>query len=431
MNPFDSTNNAFQQSLGNYKAGASSIAQGKIQANEALTGGKQQLMRSGISAKEQIGTSQVQSKIAEGSQKLMKELGIDLSFKPSLAGIKAISDYGGKAAQGWSARFNKENNPGLTTENPTDITSELGQSNVAFDVGSPLPNPLDEISDEDAASLFRPVGAPATVTASPIVRAPPGADEARDFLSKPEGSLGTKDNPLMADQGGARPAGAPEEVVAQPIRPAGAPEEVVAQPLRGPAPDIGLPQGGEAAAANMAKTDAPASQTESVMQDFNRPIDGVIGDGVNRRAGQIGEESSTITRNDTSLTSEASGLADTATAEVSTLTSQFVEGAGSALSSIGGAIGDVIPIVGPILAGIGLFEGFHKLNKPYGDAGPDPYASVRASLATGQSKLNNLGTQISADQFATKVGQNAPAFGSLAAPTFNTSQQTMGATGHF
>ena len=449
MNPFDNMTNAFEQSLGNYKAGAGSIAQGKIQANEALTGGRQQLMRAGITADESIGTSEVQSKIAEGSQKLMKELGIDLSLKPTLAGIKGFSDFAGGRAARWTARFQRDNNPGLTTRNPTDISSEIGQSDVAFDVGTPAPNPLDEISDADAESLFRPVGAPATVTATPVeaqeaLRLPPSADQggARFTTQESENRIAGNagDRPPGAPEEviaqPIRPPGAPEEVIAQPIRPPGAPEEVIAQPLRGTAPEIGLPQGGEAVASNMARTAAPVSQGEQATQDFQNTI---VGEDFDRRVGTLGEEGSdevsAAARNETSLgteaTTEASGLADSAAAEVSTLTSTLVEGAGSVLSGIGGAIGDILPVVGPILAGVGLFEGFHKLNAPYGDAGPDPYATVRATLATGQTKLNNLGTQISSDQFATKVGQTAPAFGSLAAPAFSTAQQMSGATGHF
>ena len=83
------------------------------------------------------------------------------------------------------------------------------------------------------------------------------------------------------------------------------------------------------------------------------------------------------------------------------------------------------------LAGYTLYESLDDIDKGMGEEGNDPYAKVRADLAQGQSKVQSMTAQISADQFSSKVGGAAPAFGSLAAPTFSTAQQMSGATGHF
>ena len=538
MNLFDNMTNAFEQSLNNYKAGAGSVAQGKIQANEALTGGKQQLMRAGITAKESIGTSEIQSKIAEGSQKLMKELGIDLSFKPSLAGLKGFSDFAGGRAARWTARFQKENNPGLTTRNPTDVSSEIGQSDVAFDVapagggaaagagagagppvagagagppvadagagagaGAPVadagaegggaaaggadmaagagagdgifgsvPTPFQQSADAGAEAL----GGESNIVSSFAVG---GQDAIQAGIQASRSAAMSRAPAQLQDlsQGGQQGIDAtassalPETSLAPDIFPTLPsqtwgilPGDVTAQAgsRMGSTIRVGTGEGGGGggAAASAARpppatggptidstggvTPAPAptnpaTQTQQPNQSFDDDPDVMDSLDTSRWAGGGGgapdeslfnPPSSTAANN---LTEEASGLADSAAAEVSTLSSTLIEGAGTVLSGIGGAIGDILPVVGPILAGVGLFEGFHKLNKPFGDAGPDPYAGVRATLADGQSKLNMLGTQISADQFATKVGAGSPAFGSLAAPTFNTSQQMGGATDHF
>jgi len=525
MNQFDSITNEFEQTLGNYKANVGSVAQGKIQGNEALTRGRQQLARAGISADENIGTSEVQSKIAEGSQKLMKELGIDLSLKPSLAGLKGFSDFAGGRAARWTARFQRDNNPGLTTRNPTDVSSEIGQSDVAFDVapagggaaagagaGPPVAGagtgpPVADAGaggggaaagGVDAGSAAAGAGSDAPFGSTPTSFTQAGPEPAAgatggesDFVAfeEPAAALGARAAAARAGAATRAPAPATDatEGGTSTVNPFADANSV---PAASVAPDIfptlpsqtwgilpgdvaaqagsrmgytvrigtGEGSGGGGAVASAARpppatggptidstgavTPAPpptnpATQTQQPNQSFEDDPDVMDTLDTSRWAGGGGgapdeslfnPPSSTAVNN---LTEETSGLADSAAAEVSTLSSTLIEGAGTVLSGIGGAIGDILPVVGPILAGVGLFEGFHKLNKPYGDAGPDPYAGVRATLADGQSKLNMLGTQISADQFATKVGSGSPAFGSLAAPTFNTSQQMGGATDHF
>ena len=135
------------------------------------------------------------------------------------------------------------------------------------------------------------------------------------------------------------------------------------------------------------------------------------------------------------LGTDTKELADTVASETGEITaslgSTVLEGAGTVLRGVGGFLGDIMPFVAPIMAGVGLYEGLHDVNKTYGDLGNDPYAKVRQQVNAGQDKINSMATTISADQFASKVGGTAPSFGSLAAPTFSTAQQTMGSTGHF
>tara|TARA_R110002020_G_scaffold5829_4_gene23872 strand:+ start:1847 stop:3847 length:2001 start_codon:yes stop_codon:yes gene_type:complete len=131
------------------------------------------------------------------------------------------------------------------------------------------------------------------------------------------------------------------------------------------------------------------------------------------------------------VSSEVSQVVPEVSEETSTIASTLADYGGSMLSTVGGFLGDVLPFLAPIMAGYGMYSGIKDMDKQYGSEGDDPYAKVRGELQAGQEKVGAMGAQISADQFASKVGGAAPAFGSLAAPTFSTAQQLGGATGHF
>jgi len=145
-------------------------------------------------------------------------------------------------------------------------------------------------------------------------------------------------------------------------------------------------------------------------------------------AGNIANDAANTTRN---MTGDIDQTIANTTEETSSIAATLTEAGGSFLSTAGGFIGDLIPFLAPIAAGWGLESGLKDMNKAYGSEGTDPYAAVRTELAAGQAKVGAMGAAISADQFASKVGGAAPAFGSLAAPTFSTAQQMGGATGHF
>jgi len=137
---------------------------------------------------------------------------------------------------------------------------------------------------------------------------------------------------------------------------------------------------------------------------------------------------------DSELGTTGKQIAEETATEGSELTeslgASLASGAGGLLSDLGGFLGDIMPFVGPIMAGYGLYSGLEGITST-GVDGDDPYKKVKAQIAAGQTQVNAMSTQISSDQFASKVGGSAPAFGSLAAPTFSTTTQMGGSTGHF
>lgn len=114
-----------------------------------------------------------------------------------------------------------------------------------------------------------------------------------------------------------------------------------------------------------------------------------------------------------SLTKSASGIAEDLAPELTEATSMW--------SSVGGILGDAIPFVG---FGLGLFGLGETIKSAIDEAKEgDPYASVRGEIATAQTKLNNLSSNISADDFQSKIGAGFASSGSLAATQFNTAKQ--------
>ena len=114
------------------------------------------------------------------------------------------------------------------------------------------------------------------------------------------------------------------------------------------------------------------------------------------------------------FTQQASGIAEDLAPELTEATSMW--------SSVGSVLGDAIPFVG---FGLGLFGLGETIKSAIDEAKEgDPYASVRGEIATAQTKLNNLSSNISADDFQSKIGAGFAASGSLAASQFNTAKQT-------
>ena len=57
------------------------------------------------------------------------------------------------------------------------------------------------------------------------------------------------------------------------------------------------------------------------------------------------------------------------------------------------------------------------------EASEDPYAAIRPKLKAADNKIKGLETQVSADEFASKIGGRMPQFGSLAAsPAMDTAK---------
>ncbi len=146
-------------------------------------------------------------------------------------------------------------------------------------------------------------------------------------------------------------------------------------------------------------------------------------------ANESREAASNLSSQTASLTSETEdvgkSLAEKASSAIGEITGSDVLGG---LGSFLGVAGDFL---GPIMAGVGLFEGIKGIAKEQAAENTDPYASVEKLIAQGQQKMAGLDADISADQFAEKIGgTRAPAFGSLAAPVFS-AQGLTGMSQHF
>jgi len=196
-----------------------------------------------------------------------------------------------------------------------------------------------------------------------------------------------------------------------------------------PAPAGNTPAASTPTPAQPAST--PAAAADPAASSATTDISKTIAAETSSAADDASKLASDAANTSSEVSSEVSQVVPEVSEETSSIASTLADYGGSMLSGIGGFLGDVLPFLAPIMAGYGMYSGIKDMDKQYGSEGQDPYAKVRGELQAGQEKVGAMGAQISADQFASKVGGAAPAFGSLAAPTFSTAQQLGGATGHF
>jgi len=81
-------------------------------------------------------------------------------------------------------------------------------------------------------------------------------------------------------------------------------------------------------------------------------------------------------------------------------------------------------VLGPAAAIWGGVEAIKGLKEGVEDStgANDPWTKAESLISMAQGKASGLNAEISADQFSSKIGGGRPAFGSLSAPTFDTSQ---------
>tara|TARA_R110002072_G_scaffold95784_2_gene211018 strand:+ start:2503 stop:4251 length:1749 start_codon:yes stop_codon:yes gene_type:complete len=116
------------------------------------------------------------------------------------------------------------------------------------------------------------------------------------------------------------------------------------------------------------------------------------------------------------------------------ITDEITQGIGrTILGGIGDGLGFAASILGPAAAIFGGIEAARGLVKSTTEAAGanDPYAKVKGLISQAQGQQNTLSAEISSDQFAEKVGAGRPSFGSLAAPTMDTSQAMQAMGSHF
>ena len=137
------------------------------------------------------------------------------------------------------------------------------------------------------------------------------------------------------------------------------------------------------------------------------------------------EESNTINQSERSEQSEERGA--TRDAEV--------EGEGfsgtDAVGMLGRGLSGLTDILGPAMAVFGAIEGIRGAIKATAEQNTDPFATAKGLISKAQGQISGMDASISADQFASKVGASVPSFGSLAAPTMDTSAISSGLGGHF
>ena len=102
-----------------------------------------------------------------------------------------------------------------------------------------------------------------------------------------------------------------------------------------------------------------------------------------------------------------------------------------ALAIAGRGIGMLADILGPAAALYGIIEAGHGLYEDAKLQSNDAFKQANTVIAQAQQQQNSLTADISADQFASKVGAARPSFGSLAAPSMDTSQMASGGGGQF
>jgi hypothetical protein len=93
-----------------------------------------------------------------------------------------------------------------------------------------------------------------------------------------------------------------------------------------------------------------------------------------------------------------------------------------------GVLGDIAPFAFGIF---GLYEAIKDGMDEAKEEATDPYAKARGLIAKDNQKIGQISSQISADQFESKVGMGTPKFGSMAVPTFDTSKAIGGMAQHF
>lgn len=195
---------------------------------------------------------------------------------------------------------------------------------------------------------------------------------------------------------------------------AGVPAEPpTAQP---PGPDD-LPKGGEMSDALQDTVNQNVDTVSSQVNDLSSQVESQVNDARTAVQGSIDD-----------LTDQAgkmaSDLGEKATSMLGDITGSDL------LGGLGSILGLGADLLGPIMGGVGLFEAAKGIAEEQNDAATDPYAKVRTLIAQGQAKMDGLEANIASDQFAEKIGANAPKFGSLAAPVFST-QGVGGGSMHF
>ncbi len=160
-------------------------------------------------------------------------------------------------------------------------------------------------------------------------------------------------------------------------------------------PDAGVRQPTQLSKAPITEEDTGVDLSTDISKVSQQAEDASSGltTSVGEEAGEIGEEAGGVVEDlAPELTSAASGWS-------------------TAASALGTAAG----VAGTALSAFGIGAGIYGLVETIKDEDSDPYAKIRGQLAQAQTKITGFENDVSADEFASKIGARQPQFGSLAA----------------
>ena len=185
----------------------------------------------------------------------------------------------------------------------------------------------------------------------------------------------------------------------------------------------------------------PAGQTDRSMQDedigrYRPPVQdqtwsGGTADPSVRPLDLANEEQLTSSGALRDLQAQAATESRNITSTVGDYEATFGEKAAGAAGDLFGFLGDVLGPAAAIFGGVEAAKGIHDDIKDSLDPNNDPFAQVQKLIGSAQGQQAGMDAAISADQFSSKVGAGRPSFGSLAAPTFDSSSIMQSMGGHF
>ena len=454
MSMFNSQQNEFERAISDYTNNANSVAQGALNEMSDVGQAARSLATGGRSALASLDTSQISAKMAEEGQKFAKTMGMDITLPQTYTYVgKGLKSFGG-FLQETAAESSKIRGFGFGGK-----SDNFFEGKQAFDVKPGSKSVKAGLQDGEKEYSGDAGGD--VKTFKPSKKKSVSEDD--DDTKKAEGDAEDEDEfdgfgdeegdaePAAGDAGGAvpEPAVADAPVAAVADAPVAAVADAPVADVLGPEPDLlpalpagrnAVPEGG--ADAQQEGRAVEGDDVDDLGGDLNDPLKSIQTGGVNANAAvNDANQQAQAVSNDAEAQAEegaekdVSSLAEgveTETVDASASVAEDVANfVGGGLSMFGGFLGDLMPVVGVGLAGYSLYESLDDMNKAYGSEGDDPYAKVRADLSQGQGKIDAITANISADQFSSKVGGAAPSFGSLAAPTFSTAQESTGGGGHF
>jgi len=131
------------------------------------------------------------------------------------------------------------------------------------------------------------------------------------------------------------------------------------------------------------------------------------------------------------LQAQAANEARQTTSQIGDFEASIGEKAAGAAGDVFGFLGDILGPAAAIFGGVEAARGIHSDVKDSLDPNNDPFAQVQKLIGQAGVQQTGMNAAISADQFSSKVGAGRPSFGSLAAPTFDSSSLMQSMGGHF